>query len=113
MIGGNLDQDDLDAIGVPNPHFDQAPGLRRGSPDDEGSASSWRPWQAREDPICMTAFAPAEWRKAAQIGAICMPIPPSMCAASVLRVSLSGYQMTVRLVIAGLADGPAAGGCLG
>ena len=34
MIGGNLDQDDLDAIGVLDPHFGQAPGLRCGPPDD-------------------------------------------------------------------------------
>ena len=34
MIGGNLDQDDLDAVGVLDPHLDQSPGLRRGLPDD-------------------------------------------------------------------------------
>ena len=30
MIGGNLDQDDLDAIGVLDPHLDQAPRLGYG-----------------------------------------------------------------------------------
>ena len=34
VIGGNLDQDDLDAIGVLDPHLGQAPGLGRGPPDD-------------------------------------------------------------------------------
>ena len=34
MIGGNLDQDDLDAIGVLDPHLDQAPWLGYGPPDD-------------------------------------------------------------------------------
>jgi hypothetical protein len=33
-IGGNLDQDDLDAIGVLDPHFDQPAGFRGGLPDD-------------------------------------------------------------------------------
>jgi len=37
VIGGNLDQNDPDAIGVLDPHFGQAPGLRRGSPDDGDS----------------------------------------------------------------------------
>jgi hypothetical protein len=34
VIGWNLDQDDPDVIGVLDPHLDQAPGLRRGFPDD-------------------------------------------------------------------------------
>jgi hypothetical protein len=34
VIGGKLDQDDLDAIGVLDPHFGQAPGLGGGFPDD-------------------------------------------------------------------------------
>ena len=34
VIGGNLDQDDLDAIGVLDPPFGQAPGLRCGFADD-------------------------------------------------------------------------------
>jgi hypothetical protein len=34
VIGGNLDQDDLDAIGVLDPHLGQAPGLPCGPPDD-------------------------------------------------------------------------------
>ena len=37
MIGGNLDQDDLEAIGVLDPHFGQAPGLGGGPPDDRDS----------------------------------------------------------------------------
>ena len=37
MIGGNLDQDDLDAIGVVDPNFGQAPGLGCGPPDDGDS----------------------------------------------------------------------------
>jgi hypothetical protein len=40
MIGGNLDQDDLEAIGVLDPHFDQTPGLGCGPPDDGDSGSS-------------------------------------------------------------------------
>jgi hypothetical protein len=34
VIGGNLHQDDLDAIGVLDPHLGQAPGLGCGFPDD-------------------------------------------------------------------------------
>jgi hypothetical protein len=34
VLGGNPGQDDLDAIGVLDPHLGQAPGLRGGSPDD-------------------------------------------------------------------------------
>jgi hypothetical protein len=34
VIGGNLDQDDPDAVGVLDPHLGQAPGLRGGLPDD-------------------------------------------------------------------------------
>jgi hypothetical protein len=34
VIGGNLDQDDPDAIGVLDPHLDQSPGLRCGFPED-------------------------------------------------------------------------------
>ena len=34
MIGGNLDQDDPDAIGILDPHLDQAPRLRHGFPYD-------------------------------------------------------------------------------
>jgi len=37
VIGGNLDQDDLDAIGVLDPHLDQAPRLGCGFPDDGDS----------------------------------------------------------------------------
>src|SRR3974390_3429247 len=36
VIGGNLDQDDRDAVGVLDPHLDQAPRLRCGVPDDAG-----------------------------------------------------------------------------
>ena len=37
MIGGNLDQDDPDAIGVLDPHLDQSPRLCCGFPDDADS----------------------------------------------------------------------------
>jgi hypothetical protein len=37
VIGGNLDQDDLDAIGVLDPHLGQTPRLRSGLPDDRDS----------------------------------------------------------------------------
>ena len=37
MIGGNLDQDDADAVGVLDPHLDQAPRLCCGLPDDADS----------------------------------------------------------------------------
>jgi len=37
VIGGNLDQDNPDAIGVLDPHFGQAPGLGCGFPDDGDS----------------------------------------------------------------------------
>jgi hypothetical protein len=40
VIGGDLNQDDLDAIGALDPHFDQAPGLRCGPSDDRGSGRS-------------------------------------------------------------------------
>jgi hypothetical protein len=35
VIGGNLHQDDPDAIGVLDPHLHKAPGLRCGFPDDK------------------------------------------------------------------------------
>jgi hypothetical protein len=38
VIGGNLDQDDLDAVGVLNPHLDQAPRLGYWLPDDRDSS---------------------------------------------------------------------------
>ena len=34
MTGGNLDQDDPDAVGIFDPHLDQAPGLRYRLPHD-------------------------------------------------------------------------------
>jgi hypothetical protein len=34
VTGGNLDQDDPDAVGVLDPHLDQSPGLCCGCPDD-------------------------------------------------------------------------------
>jgi hypothetical protein len=34
VVGGNLDQDDPDAVGVLDPHLSQAPGLGGGLPDD-------------------------------------------------------------------------------
>ena len=37
MIGGNLDQDDPDAVGILDPHFGQAPGLGCRLPDDRDS----------------------------------------------------------------------------
>jgi Domain of unknown function (DUF1707) len=37
VIGGNLDQDDPDAIGILDPHFGQAPGLGGRLPDDRDS----------------------------------------------------------------------------
>jgi hypothetical protein len=37
VIGGNLDQDDADPIGILDPHLDQAPGLGCGRPDDGDS----------------------------------------------------------------------------
>jgi hypothetical protein len=37
VIGGNLDQDDADAVGVLDPHLDQAPRLCCGLPDDGDS----------------------------------------------------------------------------
>ena len=37
MIGGNLDQDDPDAVGVLDPHLGQAPGLGGRLPDDRDS----------------------------------------------------------------------------
>jgi hypothetical protein len=40
VIGGDLDQDDPDAIGVLDPHLDQPPALRCGLPDDRNSGRS-------------------------------------------------------------------------
>ena len=40
MVGGNLDQDDPDAVGVLDPHLDQAPGLRSRLPDNRDSGRS-------------------------------------------------------------------------
>ena len=37
MAGGNLHQDDPDAVGVLDPHLDQSPGLEHGFPDDRHS----------------------------------------------------------------------------
>ena len=37
MIGRNLDQDDPDAVGVLDPHLDQAPGLRSWLPHNRNS----------------------------------------------------------------------------
>ena len=37
MIGGNLDQDDPDAVGILDPQFGQAPGLGCRLPDDRDS----------------------------------------------------------------------------
>ena len=37
MIGGNLHQDDPDAVGILDPHFGQAPGLGCRLPDDRDS----------------------------------------------------------------------------
>jgi hypothetical protein len=42
VIGGNLDQDDLEAIGVLDPHLGQAPGLGGGPPGD-GDSSRGQP----------------------------------------------------------------------
>ena len=38
MVGGNLDQNDPDAVGVLDPHLDQAPGLGYWFPHDRDSA---------------------------------------------------------------------------
>jgi hypothetical protein len=40
VIGRNLDQDDPDAVGVLDPHLDQAPGLRSRLPDNRDSSRS-------------------------------------------------------------------------
>jgi len=40
VIGGNLDQDDPDAIGVLDPHLGQSPGLRCRCPDDRDAGRS-------------------------------------------------------------------------
>ena len=40
MTGGNLDQDDPDAVGVLDPHLNQSPGLGHGFPDDRCSGRS-------------------------------------------------------------------------
>ena len=37
MTGGNLDQDDADAVGILDPHLGQAPGLRCWLPHDRDS----------------------------------------------------------------------------
>jgi len=37
VIGGNLDQDDPDAVGILDPHLDQPPGLGCGFADDRDS----------------------------------------------------------------------------
>jgi len=40
MIGGNLDEDDADAVGVLDPHFGQSPGFRCGRSEDTSSCRS-------------------------------------------------------------------------
>ena len=40
MIGGNLDEDDLNAIGILDPHFNQSPGLRYWLPEDTDACRS-------------------------------------------------------------------------
>jgi len=40
VTGGNLDQDDPDAVGILDPHLDQSPGLGHGFPDDRDSGRS-------------------------------------------------------------------------
>src|SRR5580693_6787214 len=40
VTGGNLDQDDPDAVGILDPHLDQSPGLGHGFPDDRNSGRS-------------------------------------------------------------------------
>ena len=40
MIGGNLDEDDPNAIGILDPHFNQPPGLRYWLPEDTDACRS-------------------------------------------------------------------------
>ena len=50
MTGGNLDQDDPDAVGVLDPHLDQSPGLGQGFPGDR--------YSCRGQPGMLLAYIP-------------------------------------------------------